>query len=133
MSLWTQPLWNRKADLNEWYVRERYAYMNIPALQHYLVQKEIIYLCLQTETAEAHFSKASQWERFTDCYNTWAKMKVNVIQSHTRLLKDLSWPFKADSNHSKLSNSALYVMMFCGQRPVSKEVCEYQHVKRGGQ
>lgn len=122
-----------EADQNDWYVRERYAYMNILALQHNLVQKEIIYLCLQTETAETHFSKASQWEWFTDCYNTWAKMKVNVIQSHTRLLKDLSWPFKADSNHRKLSSSAPYVMMFCGQRPASKEVCEYQHVKRGGQ
>lgn len=111
--------------------------MNISALKYKHVQNETIYVRLLTQTANnkrlciyqsAHFS-GTHARNCTTC----AKMKVNVIQSHTglqhiRLLKDFSWPFKADSNRRKLSSSALYITMFLW--PARKDMCEFYH---GGQ
>lgn len=84
-----------------------------------------------TDSNNTHFFKASQWEWFSVTMLS-AKIKVNVTQSHICLLKDLSWPFKADSNHRKLSSSALYVVMFLWpkatfNRAALTSACEIQH------
>lgn len=63
-----QPLWNGKPDLNDWYVRECYGFMNFRCLKHNHTQMEIIYFSLSTKNADfqsAHFPKASQWEQIT--------------------------------------------------------------------
>lgn len=63
-----QPLWNGKTDLNDWYVRECYGFMNIVALKQNHTQKEISYFSLPIKNPDfqsAHFPKASQWERIS--------------------------------------------------------------------
>lgn len=88
---------------------------------------------LKMQTFKVHTSPKHHSKSGSQCYNTWAKMKVNVTQSHIRLLKD--WVGLSKLILTTESLAAQIFMLWCsrGQKSALKEVREYQHVKHGSQ